>query len=265
MFAKMRETVKKALVGIIAFVLGAGLAFVAFSIVYAVFGVLKKDGIVSDIAAILAVVLSIAFGLACALAKPKKKAAAPQEQKQEATGEAAQAEAPAQVEEPAQAEEQPATAVPVGTVKTYKVAGVTHYEQNIMSFAQENPEYSLSKKQLIDGVFMLYDTEKIWKYDFLTPKIELVPEPDNAYDPNAIKVMADGKHVGYIKSGSCSHLLKCIQEQRIAGITCQIGGGPYRLLGKEEDAISGETFYSLEPGKANLFVHLSVTELPASD
>lgn len=259
MFSKMRETVKKALVGIIAFVLGAGLAFVAFSIVYAVLGVLKKDGIVSDIAVILAVVLSIAFGLACALAKPKEKAAAPQDQQPEAAGE------PAQVEEPAQAEEQPATAVPVGTVKTYKVAGVTHYEQNIMSFAQENPEYSLSKKQLIDGVFMLYDTEKIWKYDFLMPKIELVPEPDNAYDQNAIKVMADGKHVGYIKSGSCTHLLKCIQEKRIAGITCQIGGGPYKLLEKEEDAISGETFYSLEPGKTNLFVHLSVTELPVPD
>ena len=97
------------------------------------------------------------------------------------------------------------------------------------------------------------------------PKIELVPEPDNAYDQNAIKVMADGKHVGYIKSGSCTHLLKCIQEKRIAGITCQIGGGPYKLLEKEEDAISGETFYSLEPGKTNLFVHLSVTELPVSD
>ena len=37
------------------------------------------------------------------------------------------------------------------------------------------------------------------------------------------------------------------------------------LLEKEEDAISGETFYSLEPGKTNLFVHLSVTELPVSD
>lgn len=253
MFSKMRETVKKALVGVIVFALGAGLAFIFFAIVYAVFGVLKKDGIVSDIAAILAVVLSAAFGLACALAKPKEKEAAPQDQQ------------PEESIEPAQPDEQPATAVPVGTVKTYKVAGVTHYEQNIMSFAQENPEYSLSKKQLTDGAFMLYDTEKIWKYHFTTPKIELVPEPNNAYDPNAIKVMADGKHVGYIKSGSCSHLLKCIREQRIAGITCQIGGGPYKLLEKEEEAISGEKFYSLEPGKTNLFVHLSVTELPASD
>lgn len=258
---------KKVLTWIATFIIGFILAFVFFAVVLNLLGVFKRGGTVSDIASILALVLSIAYGVVGAQHKPKPKAA-PQNPHPEETDKveaAAQAEAPAQVEEPAQAEEEPATAVPAGTVKTYKVAGVTHYEQNIMSFAQENPEYNLSQKQLTDGAFMLYDTEKIWKYDFSTPKIELVPEPDNAYDANAIKVMADGKHVGYIKSGSCSHLLKCIQEQRIAGITCQIGGGPYKLLEKEKEAISGETFYSLEPGKTNLFVHLSVTELPASD
>lgn len=259
MSSKVSNAITNTLTRILAFFLGAGLVFAFFAVVYGIFGILKKDGIASDIAAILAVVLSIAFGLACALAKPKEEPAVSQDQQPEVAGE------PAQVDGPAQTEEQPATAVPVGTVKTYKVAGVTHYEQNVMSFAQENPEYNLSKKQLIDNIFMLYDTEKIWKYDFSTPKIELIPEPDNAYDPNAIKVVADGKHVGYIKSGSCSHLLKCIREQRITGITCQIGGGPYKLLEKEEEAISGETFYSLEPGSTNLFVHLFVTELPISN
>lgn len=258
MFAKMRETVKKALVGIIAFVLGAGLAFVAFSIVYAVLGVLKKDGIVSDIAVILAVVLSIAFGLACALAKPKEKAAAPQDQQPEAAGE------PAQVEEPAQAEEQPATAASVETVKTYKVAGVTHYEKNIMHFAEENEVYSYTKKELVDSWTGL-DEEKIWKYEFSTPTIELVPEPDNAYDPNAIKVMADGLHVGYIKAEDCAHLLKCIREQRISRISCWIGGGPYKLLIEDYDIDKDKQVFTLERDKINLFVHLSVTELPASD
>lgn len=258
MFAKMRETVKKALVGIIAFVLGAGLAFVAFSIVYAVLGVLKKDGIVSDIAVILAVVLSIAFGLACALAKPKEKAAAPQDQQPEAAGE------PAQVEEPAQAEEQPATAASVETVKTYKVAGVTHYEKNIMHFAEENEVYSYTKKELVDSWTGL-DEEKIWKYEFSTPTIELVPEPDNAYDPNAIKVMADGLHVGYIKAEDCAHLLECIREQRISRISCWIGGGPYKLLIEDYDIDKDKQVFTLERDKINLFVHLSVTELPVSD
>lgn len=258
MFSKMRETVKKALVGIIAFVLGAGLAFVAFSIVYAVLGVLKKDGIVSDIAVILAVVLSIAFGLACALAKPKEKAAAPQDQQPEAAGE------PAQVEEPAQAEEQPATAASVETVKTYKVAGVTHYEKNIMHFAEENEVYSYTKKELVDSWTGL-DEEKIWKYEFSTPTIELVPEPDNAYDPNAIKVMADGLHVGYIKAEDCAHLLECIREQRISRISCWIGGGPYKLLMEDYDIDKDKQVFTLERDKINLFVHLSVTELPVSD
>lgn len=258
MFSKMRDTVKKALVGIIAFILGAGLAFVAFSIVYAVFGVLKKDGIVSDIAAILAVVLSIAFGLACALAKPKEKAAAPQDQQPEAAGE------PAQVEEPAQAEEHPATAASVETVKTYKVAGVTHYEKNIMHFAEENEVYSYTKKELVDSWTGL-DEEKIWKYEFSTPTIELVPEPDNAYDPNAIKVMADGLHVGYIKAEDCAHLLECIREQRISRISCWIGGGPYKLLIEDYDIDKDKQVFTLERDKINLFVHLSVTELPVSD
>jgi hypothetical protein len=258
MFSKMRDTVKKALVGIIAFALGAGLAFVAFSIVYAVLGVLKKDGIVSDIAVILAVVLSIAFGLACALAKPKEKAAAPQDQQPEAAGE------PAQVEEPAQAEEQPATAASVETVKTYKVAGVTHYEKNIMHFAEENEVYSYTKKELVDSWTGL-DEEKIWKYEFSTPTIELVPEPDNAYDPNAIKVMADGLHVGYIKAEDCAHLLECIREQRISRISCWIGGGPYKLLIEDYDIDKDKQVFTLERDKINLFVHLSVTELPVSD
>ena len=190
MSSKVSNAITNTLTRILAFFLGAGLAFVFFAVVYGIFGILKKDGIASDIAAILAVVLSIAFGLACALAKPKEEPAVSQDQQPEVAGE------PAQVDGPAQTEEQPATAVPVGTVKTYKVAGVTHYEQNVMSFAQENPEYNLSKKQLIDNIFMLYDTEKIWKYDFSTPKIELIPEPDNASPQqhrNIIKLREDAK------------------------------------------------------------------------
>lgn len=258
MSSKVSNTITNTLARILAFFLGSGLSFVFFAIVYAVLGVLKKDGIVSDIATILAVVLSIAFGLACALAKPKEKTAAPQDQQPEAAGE------PAQVEEPAQAEEQPATAASVETVKTYKVAGVTHYEKNIMHFAEENEVYSYTKKELVDSWTGL-DEEKIWKYEFSTPTIELVPEPDNAYDPNAIKVMADGLHVGYIKAEDCAHLLECIREQRISRISCWIGGGPYKLLIEDYDIDKDKQVFALERDKINLFVHLSVTELPVSD
>lgn len=257
---------KKVLTWIATFIIGFILAFVFFAVVLNLLGVFKRGGAVSDISSILALVLSIAYGVVGAQHKPKPKAV-PQNPHPEETDKveaAAQAEAPAQVEEPAQAEEQPATAASVETVKTYKVAGVTHYEKNIMHFAEENEVYSYTKKELVDSWTGL-DEEKIWKYEFSTPTIELVPEPDNAYDPNAIKVMADGLHVGYIKAEDCAHLLECIREQRISRISCWIGGGPYKLLIEDYDIDKDKQVFTLERDKINLFVHLSVTELPVSD
>jgi len=29
-------------------------------------------------------------------------------------------------------------------------------------------------------------------------RVELVADPDNAYDPNAVKVMAEGEHIGFV-------------------------------------------------------------------
>ena len=32
--------------------------------------------------------------------------------------------------------------------------------------------------------------------------VRLVREPDNKYDPNAVKVLAEGKHIGFLPRGS---------------------------------------------------------------
>ena len=92
--------------------------------------------------------------------------------------------------------------------KTYRVAGARHYATAIESLAQSNPRYSMSKKELLSAGLA---EKEIYKYLFTPKQVEVVPEPDNTYDPNAIKVMIDGAHVGYIKAGSCAHLLKVIK------------------------------------------------------
>lgn len=138
-------------------------------------------------------------------------------------------------------------------VKTYKVTGVSHYVENILSLKTENFDYDLSKKELIDEG---YENERIYQYDFYPIKTELVPEPDNQYDPNAIKVIVDNTLVGYIKSGSCSHLLKMIKENRIEKIECKIAGGKYKYLGYDDY----EDKYELEKSDAPFFVVLNITE-----
>lgn len=152
----------------------------------------------------------------------------------------------------------PTTEVPskAQSVKKYKVAGVTHYVDNIMALAEEDPDYDMSKRELIaeDRV-----QERVWKYFFAPQKVELIPEPDNPHDLNAIKVVVDGVHVGYIKSGSCAHLRKVMDLGGIVDIDCQIGGGPYKFVSMEYDE-NGKEVYTLDKDETHLFVHLAITE-----
>ena len=73
---------------------------------------------------------------------------------------------------------------PVIPTKTdnFKVAGISSYMDNLMELAYENDDYEKTKKQIIDD--FMYD-EKIFQYDFLVSKVELIPEPENEYDSNA--------------------------------------------------------------------------------
>lgn len=60
-------------------------------------------------------------------------------------------------------------------------------------------------------------------------ELELVCEPDNAYDPHAVKVLAQGLHVGYLSKGNARRYCKRIERQggrvTIKGfIGCSEGG-----------------------------------------
>ena len=143
------------------------------------------------------------------------------------------------------------------TSATHKVTGIQYYMDNIMELASENLDYDLSKKELVDQGMI---DERIWKYEFFVSNVELVPEPDNPEDPNAIKVIADGEQVGYIKKGSCSKVLKAIENGTIRKIDCDIGGGPYKVVYEEYDDEKERDVYELEKDETNFFVRLTVYE-----
>lgn len=149
-------------------------------------------------------------------------------------------------------------AKPEAKIKTYKVAGTSHYLENILSLALKNDDYSLSKRQLIEDGLV---DERVWEYDFYPHKAELVPEPENPHDPKAIMVLVDGQHVGYIKAGSCSHLLRVIAEDRIEKIDVKVGGGRYKCLNEDYDE-DGNEIYEMEKDTVPHYVHLNITEKP---
>lgn len=141
--------------------------------------------------------------------------------------------------------------------RTYRVAGISFREDNVENIGCENDDYHMTKRELIqEGM----TDERIWEYDFNPIHAELVPEPTNPHDPNAIKVMIDGEHIGYIKAGSCTHVLKLIAEDRILGIQCEMGGGRYKYLSEEYDDEKEKYVYILEQDRVNYWASLSIRE-----
>lgn len=143
--------------------------------------------------------------------------------------------------------------------KTYKVAGINHYLSAFKSIGEHNPQYDMSKKEILLAGLA---GKEIYKQVFNPQKAEVIPEPDNPHDQNAIKVIIDGVHIGYIKAGSCAHLLKVITENRIEQICCEMRGGQYKAYvdtsGMDEDA-----HYELDEGDSPYWAILHITERKA--
>ncbi|MBR2555101.1 MAG: HIRAN domain-containing protein [Aeriscardovia sp.] len=42
--------------------------------------------------------------------------------------------------------------------------------------------------------------------------LELIEEPENKHDPNAIKVIVDGQHIGYVPAKKCEKVKKILTK-----------------------------------------------------
>ena len=163
------------------------------------------------------------------------------------------APAPAPADNPAP---QPPAPVPepkkATTTERIHVRGLDHYTNNIKAVARENPDYDLTKRELIEEC----PDEKVWQYYF-NVKGDLVPEPDNPHDPNAIMVQADGRCIGYVPKGSTSHIRKLMESGRIKSMDLDIGGGKYKeVYAVDEDENKYEMDRDEKPYSAVLTLYL---------
>lgn len=141
-------------------------------------------------------------------------------------------------------------------VECHHVTGTSHYQKAIISLSYENSDFDMTKKEILDSCM---EDEKIYKFDFYPKNVELIEEPDNEFDPKAVKVIIDGEHVGYIKKGSCSHIKKLIKEDRIKSISAEIGGGKYKILVSDYDYEKDKDVYLMEKGEKPFFVNIDIT------
>lgn len=169
---------------------------------------------------VAAAVLAVVFALQYSRAKKAAREAADAAHAAELREQWAQKQADA-------AAAKAAAAKPHAEFERHKVAGTTYHLDAIMELAEDNPDYDMTQREIIDAGM---EEERIYQYTFPDSPVELVDDPDNEQDPNAIKVLVAGQHIGYIKRGSTCRIHKLQRSGRVLGVTAEIYGGRYKIV-----------------------------------
>lgn len=139
-----------------------------------------------------------------------------------------------------------------GGQETLNVVGISYRPEALEALGKKNPNFAKSEQELQEKGLT---GESIWEYSFSPRKhrnVELVPEPDNPVDKNAIMVVVDGQHIGYIAAESCAHIHELLKADQIQEIKCSIGGGRKKEFTKYGDKYILESDFC--PYKARLTI-----------
>jgi len=124
-------------------------------------------------------------------------------------------------------------------MQDFPVVGVSRHQDLLPKYGFLNKDYFLSDEQLIEKGIRQYS---IPKYGFEYLDLSLEPDPGNKYDPNAIKVLLSGEHVGFIRSEDTEYINTLIAADRIVDVDGRIVGGPVKRYNTSEDRIEEVDF-----------------------
>lgn len=139
---------------------------------------------------------------------------------------------------------------------TFVVRGTHYHREAIEAIGIPNPEYKESPEKL----FQTHkEGDAIDKYTFDITDVKLIPEPGNEHDPDAIAVIMNGQHVGYVAKESTDKVRKYSDSDRIKSMTGTMKGGPYKTLHISE---AGKKYVTTDKGHYDAHVTLMLTATP---
>lgn len=114
----------------------------------------------------------------------------------------------------------------------FDVVGSSHYQDAYLQMARPNPDFKKNKR-----ILRKEDKEGVTIYEYLFEPFpaELVSEPENEFDSNAVRVDVKGKCVGYIKKGACSRVKNLLKNKEIISIEVKGYGGKSKSFLDDRD------------------------------
>ena len=77
----------------------------------------------------------------------------------------------------------------------FEIAGISYKTKELAKISFETPDWKLSDEELLKKYG---NSVTIYKHSHILTPVKLIPEPKNQHDPNAIKVVVAGQHIGYV-------------------------------------------------------------------
>lgn len=122
--------------------------------------------------------------------------------------------------------------------ETFEIPGAFYHRTSIAKVANPNPDWRKSCKSLIKAGKA---NQKIYRFERTTKTAELVEEPNNPHDKNAVMVIVDGEKIGYIGADENLHVKSILKSKTVKSISATITGGEYKTIISESDMIKDKT------------------------
>lgn len=110
---------------------------------------------------------------------------------------------------------------------TYPVKSWDIHREAIKSVLEQSKAWDYADK------WLKTHNKSLYKYKYLECPGELVKEPKNQYDKNAIAVMIDDATVGYISRDDNLAVAELLKKHVIESIIVTINGGPYKYIDED--------------------------------
>lgn len=114
----------------------------------------------------------------------------------------------------------------------YKVVGVSYYPDGIRAISHITPAWRKKNTPDTSGPVTVY------KYEFDTKPVELIPEPENPHDKNAVKVVINGHKVGHISAEEAPHVKEILKRRDVKYISAVVNGGDRKTIYPNGDVLT---------------------------
>lgn len=124
-----------------------------------------------------------------------------------------------------------------------KVKGISYHQEAFSDLCQELiqesddvPYLGYTSKEIKEELIF---SDRFYKYSpFELSDVDFVPELDNQFDPNAVKIVVRGYHLGYVNKSKNRKVLRLTADQNNEVIKiAKIYGGDYKDIDPESDKL----------------------------